>query len=39
MLISGAVILGAVVINARSERRTGKLILRRARAAGNGAGA
>jgi rhamnose transport system permease protein len=39
MLISGAVILGAVVINARSERRTGKLILRRARAAGKGAGA
>jgi rhamnose transport system permease protein len=28
MLISGAVILGAVVINARSERRGGKLILR-----------
>jgi rhamnose transport system permease protein len=27
-LISGAVILGAVVINARSERRGGKLILR-----------
>jgi rhamnose transport system permease protein len=31
MLISGAVILGAVVINARSERRGGKLILRGAR--------
>ena len=33
MLISGAVILGAVVINARSERRSGKLILRGARRA------
>ena len=33
MLISGAVILGAVVINARSERRGGKLILRGARRA------
>jgi rhamnose transport system permease protein len=28
MLISGAVILAAVVVNARSEKRTGKLILR-----------
>nr|WP_158814409.1 ABC transporter permease [Methylocapsa sp. S129] len=38
MLISGAVILGAVVINARSERRSGKLILRGSRRpAGNGA--
>ena len=33
MLISGAVILAAVVINARSERRSGKLILRGARRA------
>jgi rhamnose transport system permease protein len=33
MLISGAVILSAVVINARSERRGGKLILRGARRA------
>ena len=31
MLISGAVILAAVVVNARSERRSGKLILREAR--------
>ena len=31
MLISGAVILAAVVVNARSERRDGKLILRGAR--------
>ena len=31
MLISGAVILAAVVVNARSERRGGKLILRGAR--------
>jgi len=31
MLISGAVILAAVVINARSEKRAGKLILRQAR--------
>jgi rhamnose transport system permease protein len=31
MLISGAVILSAVVINARSERRSGKLILRGSR--------
>jgi rhamnose transport system permease protein len=37
MLISGAVILGAVVINARSERRTGKLILRGARTTDKGA--
>ena len=38
MLISGAVILGAVVINARSERRSGKLILRGARAASRATG-
>jgi rhamnose transport system permease protein len=31
MLISGAIILSAVVVNARSERRGGKLILRGAR--------
>jgi rhamnose transport system permease protein len=31
MLISGAVILAAVVLNARSERRSGKLILRESR--------
>ena len=31
MVISGAVILAAVVINARSEKRAGKLILRQAR--------
>jgi len=31
MLISGAVILAAVVVNARSEKRGGKLILREAR--------
>jgi len=31
MLISGAVILAAVVVNARSEKRGGKLILRKAR--------
>jgi rhamnose transport system permease protein len=31
MLISGAVILAAVVINARSDKRVGKLILRKAR--------
>ncbi len=38
MLISGAVILAAVVINARSEKRSGKLILRKARLlAGGGA--
>ena len=38
MLISGAVILAAVVVNARSERRGGKLILRGARRlAGEGA--
>jgi rhamnose transport system permease protein len=33
MLISGAVILAAVVINARSDKRGGKLILRKARLA------
>jgi rhamnose transport system permease protein len=38
MLISGAVILGAVVVNARSERRSGKLILRGARAASGAMG-
>jgi rhamnose transport system permease protein len=38
MLISGAVILGAVVINARSERRSGKLILRGTRAASGATG-
>jgi rhamnose transport system permease protein len=38
MLISGAVILAAVVINARSGKRDGKLILRKARLlAGRGA--
>jgi rhamnose transport system permease protein len=38
MLISGAVILAAVVINARSDKRDGKLILRKARLlAGRGA--
>ena len=31
MLISGAVILTAVVVNARSQGRSGKLILRKAR--------
>ena len=31
MLISGAVILAAVVVNARGSRRTGKIILREAR--------
>jgi rhamnose transport system permease protein len=31
MLISGAVILAAVVINARAGKRGGKLILRKAR--------
>jgi rhamnose transport system permease protein len=36
MAISGAVILAAVVVNARAERRTGKLILPEAR---RGAGA
>jgi len=37
-LISGAVILAAVVINARSEKRGGKLILHEARLlAGGGA--
>jgi rhamnose transport system permease protein len=35
-LISGAVILAAVVINARSEKRTGKLILRQARGLAHG---
>jgi rhamnose transport system permease protein len=35
MLISGAIILSAVVVNARSERRGGKLILRGARRAPN----
>ena len=39
MLISGAVILAAVVINARSGKRGGKLILRQARMlASRGAG-
>jgi rhamnose transport system permease protein len=39
MLISGAVILAAVVINARSDKRGGKLILRKARLlASRGAG-
>ena len=38
MLISGAVILAAVVVNARSEKRGGKLILRGSRRpAGHGA--
>jgi rhamnose transport system permease protein len=36
MLISGAVILTAVVVNARSEKRTGKLILREARLGASG---
>jgi rhamnose transport system permease protein len=36
MLISGAVILAAVVVNARSEKRIGKLILREARLRGGG---
>ena len=35
-LISGAVILAAVVINARSEKRAGKLILRQARGLAHG---
>jgi rhamnose transport system permease protein len=35
-LISGAVILTAVVINARSEKRAGKLILRQARGLAHG---
>ena len=36
MAISGVVILGAVVLNARGERRGGKLILPEARAASGG---
>ena len=36
MLISGAVILAAVVVNARSERRSGKLILQEARLLASG---
>ena len=36
MLISGAVILAAVVVNARAERRSGKLILPEARRAAAG---
>src|SRR5208282_1523589 len=36
MLISGAVILTAVVVNARSEKRSGKLILRQARGLAHG---
>ena len=39
MLISGAVILGAVVVNGRAERRPGKLILPEARRAAAGGGA
>ncbi len=39
MLISGAVILAAVVVNARAERRSGKLILPEARRAAAGGSA